>query len=103
MADMIKRKEKKYLIDASFELELVNGEIQTFPLKLTSWDLAKLADFKEKESPSAIIRLLRNDLYKLPNDVEISDEELWDSLEPLGEYLEKRFPKTFKMPKSGLL
>lgn len=103
MADMIKRKQKKYLVDASFELELVNGEVQTFPLKLTSWDCAKLADFKEKESPSALVKLLRTDIYKLPNDIEISDEEIWESLIPLGEYLVDRFPDVFKMPKSGLL
>lgn len=94
MADLIKRKkDTKLIVDAEFELQLVNGEIKTFPLKLTSWQLLQIAKLEETGNYRGIINAIRNDVYKLPTDIEVSDEEIWETFQGVGEYIKGISPK----------
>lgn len=94
MADVIKRKNKpKFLIEASFELE-VNGKIEVLPLKITKGETVKANILAEEQgSTKEFMDFLKYEFLKIPKDMNVSDDEVINAFEEIGEYIKDKSPR----------
>lgn len=92
MADIIKRKKREYLIDASFEIETDKG-IEVLPLKITNYEYMKAKDLLENNKIDEVVEYVKTVIYKMDKDVVVDPEEILLSFRTIAEYILKKSPR----------